>query len=292
MLVSSLMKERRRARALAQLVELLTKLPQSNVKMVQSELLLLNVTMWVADLQALRGLDLRGERLLLAIGSRQLPAALAAIAVGMPKTTTATTRATTSAAMAAMCAAMCRKARAASLLMPSALLGLTRFQALRTSVSGTSSESYRSSSAAKAISTARAICALPLPKSRPTRPEYAIQRPSGLNAPLRAPSRWPPRIETVSLEAALDGADALLLALPDNRIAGVLEKIHPQIPAGTIVIMLDIAVAHAGLLPNRPDLTYFITHPCHPPVLSYESDPLAHRDFFGGEHARQRVDLK
>jgi len=96
-------------------------------------------------------------------------------------------------------------------------------------------------------------------------------------------------IETVSLDQALAGADALLLALPDNRIAQVLAQIGPQIPAGTIVIMLDVAVASAGLLPDRPDLTYFITHPCHPPVLSYETDPLAHRDFFGGEHAKQHI---
>jgi hypothetical protein len=96
-------------------------------------------------------------------------------------------------------------------------------------------------------------------------------------------------IETVSLDKALEGADALLLALPDNRIAQVLAQIGPQIPAGTIVIMLDVAVASAGLLPDRPDLTYFITHPCHPPVLSYETDPLAHRDFFGGEHAKQHI---
>lgn len=96
-------------------------------------------------------------------------------------------------------------------------------------------------------------------------------------------------MEAVGLEDALNGADALLLALPDNRIASVLAQIESKIPAGTIVIMLDVAVAHAGLLPNRPDLTYFITHPCHPPVLSYETDPLAHRDFFGGEHARQHI---
>ena len=96
-------------------------------------------------------------------------------------------------------------------------------------------------------------------------------------------------IETVSLDQALEGADALLLALPDNRIAQVLAQIGPQIPAGTIVIMLDVAVASAGLLPDRPELTYFITHPCHPPVLSYETDPLAHRDFFGGEHAKQHI---
>lgn len=96
-------------------------------------------------------------------------------------------------------------------------------------------------------------------------------------------------IETVSLDDALNGAGALLLALPDNRIASVLASIENKIPAGTIVIMLDVAVAHAGLLPARPDLTYFITHPCHPPVLSYETDPLAHRDFFGGEHAKQHI---
>src|SRR5262245_60099155 len=96
-------------------------------------------------------------------------------------------------------------------------------------------------------------------------------------------------IETVGLDEALSGADALLLALPDNRIGTVLAQIERRIPACTMVIMLDVAVAHAGLLPNRPDLTYFITHPCHPPVLSYETDPLAHRDFFGGEHARQHI---
>jgi len=96
-------------------------------------------------------------------------------------------------------------------------------------------------------------------------------------------------ITTVGLEEALAGADALLLALPDNRIGSVLANIESKIPAGTMVIMLDVAVAHAGLLPNRPDLTYFITHPCHPPVLSYETDPLAHRDFFGGEHAKQHI---
>ncbi len=96
-------------------------------------------------------------------------------------------------------------------------------------------------------------------------------------------------VEPVPLEAALDGADALLLALPDNRIGSVLAQIEGKIAGGTMVIMLDVAVAHAGQLPNRPDLTYFITHPCHPPVLSYETDPLAHRDFFGGEHARQHI---
>jgi hypothetical protein len=96
-------------------------------------------------------------------------------------------------------------------------------------------------------------------------------------------------IETIPLEKALDGADALILALPDNRIGPIFGQVESKVKPGTIVVMLDIAAVYAGVMPDRPDLTYFITHPCHPPVLSYETDPKAHRDFFGGEHAKQHI---
>lgn len=92
-----------------------------------------------------------------------------------------------------------------------------------------------------------------------------------------------------SLEEALDGANVVVLALPDNRIGRVLHEISPKLADGTIVVMLDVAAAYAGDLPERPGLTYFITHPCHPPVFSEETEPAAHRDFFGGEHARQHI---
>jgi hypothetical protein len=39
----------------------------------------------------------------------------------------------------------------------------------------------------------------------------------------------------------------------------------------------------------RDDLSYFATHPCHPPVFSDETDPEAQRDFFGGVKAKQNV---
>lgn len=96
-------------------------------------------------------------------------------------------------------------------------------------------------------------------------------------------------VETVGLEQSLQEAEAIILALPDNRIGSVLTQIEKQIPPGKMVVMLDVAAQYAGMLPARPDLTYFITHPCHPPVFSYESDPQAHRDFFGGEFARQHI---
>ncbi|MDX1980283.1 MAG: phosphogluconate dehydrogenase C-terminal domain-containing protein, partial [Bryobacteraceae bacterium] len=96
-------------------------------------------------------------------------------------------------------------------------------------------------------------------------------------------------VEPVALEEAMNGAAAVILALPDNRIGQVLSSIESKLAPGTMVVMLDVAAQYAGVLPRRPDLTYFITHPCHPPVFSYETDPLAHRDFFGGEHARQHI---
>lgn len=96
-------------------------------------------------------------------------------------------------------------------------------------------------------------------------------------------------LSVVAIDEALPGAEIVVLALPDNRIGSVMHTIAPKLTPGTMVVMLDIAAAHAGDLPERSDLTYFVTHPCHPPVFSEESEPEAQRDFFGGEHARQHI---
>jgi len=96
-------------------------------------------------------------------------------------------------------------------------------------------------------------------------------------------------IESQPADTALAGADAVILAVPDNRIHSILESIEQKLAPGTLVILLDVAAAHAGLLPDNPTLNYFVTHPCHPPIFSDEVAPLAQRDFFGGEHAKQHI---
>ena len=53
--------------------------------------------------------------------------------------------------------------------------------------------------------------------------------------------------------------------------------------------MLDAAAPHAGTLPERKDITYFVTHPCHPPLFSDETDPAAQKDYFGGIAAKQHI---
>jgi hypothetical protein len=96
-------------------------------------------------------------------------------------------------------------------------------------------------------------------------------------------------VEPMDEDRALSGADAVILAVPDNRIQGVVQSIEPKLAPGTMVVLLDVAAAYAGLLPDNPDLQFFVTHPCHPPIFSDEVDPLAQRDFFGGEYAKQHI---
>jgi hypothetical protein len=96
-------------------------------------------------------------------------------------------------------------------------------------------------------------------------------------------------LDAVSVEEALNGADAVVLAVPDTHIGKVAAGIEKQLKPGTMVIVLDAAAPHAGHLPDRPDLTYFVTHPCHPPLFNDETDLEAKKDYFGGIKAKQHI---
>lgn len=82
--------------------------------------------------------------------------------------------------------------------------------------------------------------------------------------------------------AALREADAVVLAVPDNRIGAISADVVPRMRGGAMLVCLDAAAPHAGKLPARPDVTYFVTHPCHPSAFTHESDPEAARDFLLG----------
>ena len=90
-------------------------------------------------------------------------------------------------------------------------------------------------------------------------------------------------------EEALKDCDVVVLALPDNRIGQVVSGFAHLLRAGTMLMALDIAAPLAGVLPERDDLVYFVTHPCHPSVFRGEVDRPAQLDFFGGVHARQNI---
>ncbi len=82
-------------------------------------------------------------------------------------------------------------------------------------------------------------------------------------------------------------ADVALLALPDDVLGAVSNRIAPLLKSGAMIILLDPAAARAGDITLRPDLAYFIGHPCHPPVINDETGP-ARLDFFGGQ-AKQHI---
>jgi hypothetical protein len=96
-------------------------------------------------------------------------------------------------------------------------------------------------------------------------------------------------VECVDQTQALAEADVVLMAVPDRLIGKIAHTFIDQVRPGTAIIMLDAAAPHAGELPRREDVTYFVTHPCHPPIFNDEVDPAAKNDFFGGIKAKQHI---
>jgi D-apionate oxidoisomerase len=95
--------------------------------------------------------------------------------------------------------------------------------------------------------------------------------------------------DCVDRQVALTGADVVLLAVPDRLIGKVAHEVVGQLSPGTAVIVLDAAAPHAGEMPVRPDVTYFVTHPCHPPIFNDEVTAEAKADYFGGIAAKQHI---
>jgi hypothetical protein len=96
-------------------------------------------------------------------------------------------------------------------------------------------------------------------------------------------------VDCVDESKALSGADVVVLAVPDRLIGSIAHAIVDRLNPGTAVIVLDAAAPHAGKMPKRSDLTYFVTHPCHPPLFGDETDPEALKDHFGGIKAKQAI---
>ncbi len=96
-------------------------------------------------------------------------------------------------------------------------------------------------------------------------------------------------ITCCSVDDALKGVNAVILAVPDTLIARISADISPKLAAGTMVITLDAAAPFAGHLPKRDDLVYFVTHPCHPNIFNPQVHTAGSPDYFGGVRAPQSI---
>ena len=88
--------------------------------------------------------------------------------------------------------------------------------------------------------------------------------------------------DCVDVDDALASAEVVILAVPDTAIGAVAGGIIDKLNPGTMVVILDAAAPHAGHLPPREDITYFVTHPCHPAIYHNEETEAARLDRFGG----------
>ena len=88
---------------------------------------------------------------------------------------------------------------------------------------------------------------------------------------------------------ALTDADAVVLALPDRLIGKISAAIVPELKSGAMLVSLDPAAAYAGVIPIREDLSYFVTHPCHPPLFGDDAPASDSTDWFGGVTAAQHI---
>ena len=91
------------------------------------------------------------------------------------------------------------------------------------------------------------------------------------------------------LESAVDGADVVILAVPDAALGAVSAQVVPLMKSRSIVVTLDPAAAYAGLLARREDLEYVCAHPAHPSIFLRRRTDEEYADTFGGVAAPQHV---
>lgn len=99
-------------------------------------------------------------------------------------------------------------------------------------------------------------------------------------------------IEVTPEDDALDGADVVIMAVPDELMGSIAADVVPKLEEGTMVMCLDPAAAYAGQLPESDGITYFVAHPCHPPLYEADRESVVAEgddpDWFGGRGMAQQ----
>ena len=96
-------------------------------------------------------------------------------------------------------------------------------------------------------------------------------------------------VDAKDQDSALADADVIILAVPDRLIGKIAKTLIDEVKAGAALIVLDAAAPYAGEMPERADVTYFCTHPCHPALFDFTPNVAAQKDFFGGVDAPQGI---
>ncbi len=90
-------------------------------------------------------------------------------------------------------------------------------------------------------------------------------------------------------DVAIPNADIVIFAVPDVLIKKVAHEYVPKMKPGAMGMCLDPSAPLSGALPERVDIAYFASHPCHPSVFNWEPSELKQFDYFGGIGATQKI---
>lgn len=96
-------------------------------------------------------------------------------------------------------------------------------------------------------------------------------------------------LKATPTEEAVGAADIVIMAVPDVLLSSIAQKLVPVLKTDATMILLDPAVPYAGGIPMREDVTYVVTHPCHPALFREQKTPEARKDRFGGIAAVQDI---
>jgi len=96
-------------------------------------------------------------------------------------------------------------------------------------------------------------------------------------------------VEAVDPAKALPEADIIILAVPDRLIGKISHDMIDVVKPGAALILLDGAAPYAGEMPEREDVSYFCTHPCHPTLFPFTPSVEEQKDFFGGVIGPQAI---
>jgi hypothetical protein len=88
---------------------------------------------------------------------------------------------------------------------------------------------------------------------------------------------------------AVSQADVVIMAVPDRVVGQVAAQAVPRMRSAAMLVCLDPAAPHAGIIPARDDISVFVCHPAHPSVFNEETDMNARFDFFGSGKAKQAI---
>lgn len=96
-------------------------------------------------------------------------------------------------------------------------------------------------------------------------------------------------VSSTPMSNAVEGSDIIILSVPDVDLERISHEVAPLMKSGSMLMVLDASAAYAGELPKRSDISIFVTHPCHPPIISDETDPEVRKEWHGGIRAKQSI---